>query len=174
MSGPLDPGKNAYSVSAIANFMIGRAKRRTVRITHLKLQKLVYISYGWGLARLGGRRLFHEPIEAWRLGPVIPPLYHEFKRFGRNSIDEWSRHYSYEKQRFVFPLVEDDDIGALRVLNLTWDRYGTRPGEALSALTHQQGTPWSRTPRGAQIKDELIRRHFLYLLLAERKRSLGR
>ena len=154
--------------------MIGRAKRRSVRLTHLRLQKLVYISYGWSLALLQGRRLFREPIEAWQFGPVIPELYHEFKRFGRLNVDEWSRYYSYEDQKFVFPLVNADDIDALRVLNLTWNRYGTRPAKTLMALTHQKGTPWSRTPVGERISDDLIRRHFRFLLVAEKMRVLRR
>ncbi len=159
-------GRPPYPVGAIANFMIGRAKRRHVRITNLKLQKLVYIAYGSGLVLLKGR-LFEEPILAWKFGPVIPAIYHEFKRFGSRNITQWSHDYSCVDRKFEYPVVPDSDRRTLVVLNLTWDRYGRRPAEALVGLTHQQGTPWSRTPRGEVIDDELIRRCFLILLRRE-------
>lgn len=50
----------------------------------LKLIKLVYLAYGWSIAL--DYRLFDEPIVAWKHGPVIRSLYHEFKHFGAAPI----------------------------------------------------------------------------------------
>lgn len=54
-------------------------------LSNLKVQKLVYYAQAYYLA-LHRRPLFSERIEAWAHGPVIPDLYHEFKRFGAGSI----------------------------------------------------------------------------------------
>lgn len=152
-----------HPVGAVANFMIGKSLREGFPITHLQLQKLVYISYGLYLA-LTGKRLFRERIEAWPLGPVIPELYHEFKRFGRKRIRRWSSNYDYDSGQFVWPLVSDDDRDSLIVLNFVWPTYGPMSGSELVDLTHQDGTPWSATQRGDVIEDALIRDHFLKLI----------
>jgi len=56
-------------------------------ISNLKLQKLVYYAQGYYLA-LYDKPLFDDNIEAWAHGPVVPFLYHKFKDFGSNSIDD--------------------------------------------------------------------------------------
>ena len=145
----------------VANFMIGRAKSRKASLTHLKLQKLVYIAYGIGLAV--GRRLFQDRVEAWSWGPVIPSLYHEFKRYGASEIDDWSIYYSYEKRKWDFPTIPDEDREALLILNMTWDFYGRLSGSQLTRLTHQRGTPWDKTPLGETIPDYEIGEHFAEL-----------
>ena len=53
-----------YLVGAVANFMIGRSLKQGPPITHLQLQKLVYISYGFYIAQTSDK-LFQERIEAW-------------------------------------------------------------------------------------------------------------
>ena len=159
---------HTYQVGAIANFMIGRSMRSHSLLTHLQLQKLVYIAYGFGLAFFN-RRLFEEEIQAWRLGPVIPDLYHEFKRFGPHVIRDWSTYYDYSKHEFGFPAVDDHDGGALMVLNRTWNRYGRLPPSQLVKITHERGTPWSGTHRRQRIGDDLIRSHFKKLLYGQAK-----
>jgi uncharacterized phage-associated protein len=52
----------------------------------LRVQKLLYYLQGWSLA-LRGRPLFEERIEAWKLGPVVPEVYHRFKSFGSQVIE---------------------------------------------------------------------------------------
>lgn len=56
-------------------------------ISNLKLQKLVYYAQGFHLA-IYNIPLFHEPIEAWTHGPVIPDLYHEYKQYGLGAIPQ--------------------------------------------------------------------------------------
>lgn len=154
-----------YKVGAIANFMIGRAMRDGVRLTHVQLQKLVYISHGIHLA-ITGKKLFGERIEAWHFGPVVPALYHEFKRFGRSPIRKWSVDFDLESGTFETPIVSDSDELALGALNFTWKRYGrTRPFE-LVKITHKDGTPWEQTRAlgESEIDDSLIERHYEELL----------
>nr|WP_256351506.1 type II toxin-antitoxin system antitoxin SocA domain-containing protein [Pseudomonas gingeri] len=51
----------------------------------MKQQKLVYYSHGWH-AGYTDQPLINEAVETWQYGPVIPSLYHEFKRFGSGEI----------------------------------------------------------------------------------------
>ncbi|MYC99166.1 MAG: DUF4065 domain-containing protein [Gammaproteobacteria bacterium] len=154
-----------YPVGAIANFMIGRSMKYHTLLTHLQLQRLVYIAYGFGLA-IFNRRLFTEAIQVWRLGPVVPDLYHEFKRFGPHVIREWSTYYDYASHQFVFPAVDERDGGALLVLNRTWNQYGNLPPSDFVPATDQYGALASVT-QPQPIEDHLIRQHFQQLLYGQ-------
>ncbi len=48
-------------------------------LSNLKLQKLVYYAQGFHLA-LFNRPLFMAAIHAWQHGPVVPELYHAYKK----------------------------------------------------------------------------------------------
>lgn len=45
----------------------------------VKLQKLVYYCQAWSLV-WDGEELYHERIEAWANGPVVPALYQKHRR----------------------------------------------------------------------------------------------
>ena len=98
-----------YTPSHIANFFIDREIKK---ITNLRLNKYVYFAYGFALAILD-REIFHEPIQAWKFGPVIPSIYHEFKRFEFRPIDEYSYIDNYHYDVKFIPKVnkkEDPDL----------------------------------------------------------------
>ena len=71
---------------ALANFFIDKSTSEKCDITLLKLVKLVYIAHGYLLALLNRSFLNsrYDKVEAWRLGPVIPTVYHTFK-YNANS-----------------------------------------------------------------------------------------
>ena len=89
-------GKSKYYPSHIANYFLWRAWEEDINVTPMKLIKLIYIAYGWNLA-INNERLFDEKILAWAYGPVIPSIYHEFKRFANKPVnkDEYSTDYNY-------------------------------------------------------------------------------
>jgi len=74
-----------YPALAIANEFIKVARERNKQLTPMELLKLVYFAHGWYLA-LSGVPLINEPVQAWRFGPVIPSIYHAFKRYGSGPI----------------------------------------------------------------------------------------
>jgi uncharacterized phage-associated protein len=59
-------------------------------VTPLKIQKLVYCLHGWHLATRDSP-VVGELFEAWPYGPVLSSIYHEFKKNGKNSIEEYAR-----------------------------------------------------------------------------------
>lgn len=145
-----------YTPSQIANYFIYFTKSEKIKdLTTLKLIKLVYITYGWCLASLS-RKIFDEPIEAWKHGPVIPSLYHEFKCFGNDSIDKYSKDFEYSENEELLPkpfiIKKDEDLSVVRVIEAVWDRYKKHTGWNLRELTHEHNSPWSK----AWINEEKI------------------
>lgn len=150
-----------YTASHVANYFLGRAKAERRKITHLKLQKLVYVAYGWCWEFLGGQ-LFRDRIEAWKYGPVVPNLYHEFKHCGWMPIRQWSAHYDFDERQFLIREVQPDGQVA-RVLHQVWEAYKEFSGRQLRDMTHSPGTPWDETyepDRNLPVPDDLIRQHF--------------
>ena len=60
--------------------------QRPAHLTHLQLQKLLYLGH---MIHLGvhGSGLVMGNFEAWDWGPVHPTLYHTIKHFGSKPID---------------------------------------------------------------------------------------
>jgi len=153
----------AYTPQHIANYFLDKAEAECVPITPLKLIKLVYIGYGWVLA-LVGRRLFPEPIEAWKHGPVIPSLYHEFKHYRSDPITDDALCYDLDTGQSFRPTIPADDTLVRGILDKVWSAYRRFSGWALRQKTHEQGTPWEQTydpnVMSKQIPDDLIAPHF--------------
>ena len=148
-----------YAAGAVANFFLDAGKENGVPITHLKLQKLVSIAYGFYLL-LGKGRLFEERMEAWDLGPVVPELYHEFKRFGHAPITKKAQEFDHENGKFYTPEVVNEE--ALAALRFVWARYGQLTSGELVRRTHVEGTPWyeARVNNQLELDDRDVRRHY--------------
>lgn len=55
-------------------------------LTPIKLQKILYYVYVNCLVNRN-EKLFEQPIEKWKFGPVVSYVYHSFKMFGTGHID---------------------------------------------------------------------------------------
>ena len=158
-----------YSPLAVANSFIA-SYGSISGIEHMKLQKLVYCSYGWWLALNGleGTRLTNEGPEIWRHGPVFPTLYHTLKVFGRAPIREPQSDGPFEMP----DRVDAEDENATSLITWTWGRYGHLSSFALSDMTHKPGTPWHRValeknfvvPMSTKIPDQYIHEEFSGLM----------
>lgn len=152
-----------YSPKAIANYFLDLAKQRGEAISPMKLQKLVYYAHGW-FAGNTGKPLIDEEVEAWQYGPVIPSLYHEFKRFGSGPISQKATDFvGLRLQEVATPA----EAGIRQFLDSIWRTYGHFTAVKLSDMTHAPDGPWDRTRRGSEavrntdIPFEVIRAHFL-------------
>lgn len=150
-----------YDSRIVANTLLELALDDRRTLTHMEVQKLVYIANGWSLV-LRGKRLVEDDPEAWEYGPVYRTLYHEFKRFGSKPIDSFYQELDLNELDYRIPTV--DDAEALDLLDEVWAAYSHLSGLQLSSLTHQDGTPWHETIRtkgqNALIDEDLIREHF--------------
>lgn len=135
----------------------------------LKLIKISYIAHGWRLA-LQGVGLVDEHIEAWQYGPVIPSLYHEFKRFRRDPIVGFSMEFNFESMDLRPAALpdEDEDHETKAILEKVWDVYKTTSGNELISRTHAEGTPWKKhykkDVRSVEIPDRDIKDHYVELI----------
>lgn len=149
---------------SVANFFLDLAAAHGETLDLLKLQKLVYFAHGWHAGYTGEPMLF-SPVQAWRFGPVIPALFHEFLHFGLSPITVPAREYVKRKGKFVdVPVPRDPDMRAF--LTEVWEGYGGYTGAKLRDFTHAPHAPWAQTRRRfkglreVDIPFELIREHY--------------
>ncbi len=100
-------------------------------ISNLKLQKLLYYAQGFYLA-LFGKTLFQEKIEAWTHGPVVPEIYHHYKHYGSNPINQ-QEYDPIEEEKFTNEQIE--------FLNEIWSVFGQYSAWKLRDMTHNE-KPW--------------------------------
>lgn len=74
-----------YSASQIANYFSFKSQSDEELPSNLKLQKLVYYAQGLHIVCYG-HPLYKEKIKAWKYGPVVPDLYHAYKRYGASGV----------------------------------------------------------------------------------------
>jgi uncharacterized phage-associated protein len=77
-------------------------------LTHLKLQKVLYILQTYHLGRYD-RPLFYGNFEAWDYGPVEPGVYSTFAYFGADPLPEWAfLEYEFiEEKNKDFPFIKE-------------------------------------------------------------------
>lgn len=104
-------------------------------MTHKKLQKMLYLSYGYYLASYNENKdnitdeLFENDFEAWVHGPVSPTIYNVYREAGYNSISKTK----------VSPCIISDK--ASKILYAVLEKYKKNDGDDLESLTHTQ-KPW--------------------------------
>ena len=158
---------------SVANFILDLAKSDGTHVTPMKLLKLAYISHGFYLATYD-EALLNEYSEAWKFGPVVPSLYHEFKVFGNGAITRKAQRVDHSSDSNVFSFSEYELQGneERELVKAVWENYSQFDGVALSKMTHRRGTPWYKTwhelggseIRGMDIKNDLIKDHYNELL----------
>ncbi|WP_413154869.1 Panacea domain-containing protein [Bartonella sp. cb54] len=158
------------TVQQVANFFLDKGREENVPITQIKLIKIVYFAYGWMLA-IKGKHLFPDRIEAWKHGPVIPALYHEFKWYGSYPINQSSREYDCETDKlFVRKIILNADSEyIINILSDVWEKYKNFPAGRLIDETHKKNSPWhdiyekngGNIPHNTQIEDTPIKIYFL-------------
>jgi len=118
---------------AVANEFLDLAEASKNPLTQIKLMKLVYLAHGWSLG-LDRGPLFNDKVQAWKFGPVIPSIYHEFKDCGGGPI-------SHRAEAFGTKLSDEERELVRRV----WEVYGKYSAYQLSNMTHDPDGPWSKT-----------------------------
>ena len=153
-----------YTPSHIANFFL---EKKDCHIDSIKLNKIIYISFGYALA-LFNRELFKEKIEAWKYGPVIPSIYHEFKSYGLERIDKLSQFFSFTKDKMCTPAIEKEDGDLQELLTAIYDGYGHFSSLTLVKRTHQSNSPWHKNYKkgdfGKIIPNDDIKQYYSSLL----------
>ena len=122
-----------------SNNFIKRSLDTGIPLTPMKLQKLPYLLYARFYA-MYNRPLFATQFEKWPRGPVLSEVYNAFKKYGANTIGEFSRDLN---GRIAAADESHPEFGPC--FDLVWCKYGRFDGITLSQLTHQENTAWSKT-----------------------------
>jgi uncharacterized phage-associated protein len=116
------------SAGEVAKYII-----KSLPVDNLKLQKLLYYSQAVHLVLNDKNPLFPEAIEAWDYGPVVPPVYREYKTYGFDTLP---------------PADEPVDLSLneIRAVDMTLSCFGELSGPALINQTHFED-PWKNVYR---------------------------
>ena len=116
-------------------------------ISNLKLQKLLYYAQGCFLA-ITGEPLFDDSILAWQHGPVVPNVYHEYKKYGSNGIE-----FDEDFDSSTFTKEENE------ILSEVYKTFGQYSAWKLRNMTHNE-EPWKNTKIDNEINLDLIKDYF--------------
>lgn len=144
----------------VANEAIAAAARVGSSVSHLKLQKLLYIAHGVHLAALNSG-LVRGGFQAWQFGPVSPDVYHAAKSYGAYELPGFIGH-----QRML-PVRDPRVPDAQAVIEMVVNHYRDTTAMELVDLTHQLDTPWHKVvseangiPWARRISDDEIRAYY--------------
>ncbi len=119
-----------------------------ITCTQLKIQKLVYFCFAEYLCETG-KKLFTDPIYAFKYGPVVESVYDKYRRYGYKPIDEETKAIKGErelelpaKSRIMFA---EDGAKKIFYIDKTLGKYGNLSAGELVSITHRENTPWSKT-----------------------------
>lgn len=159
-----------HDARAVANRFIELGQEGDTEFTQMQLQKLVYIAHGLNLALNNGEQLIREQVQAWDWGPVIPEIYDALKRYGATPVsaliheNEWRT----DPDRRGPVVVSNFEESEQSIIRSVYNTYGKMSGAQLSALTHEEGSPWrqvySRIKRGIVIPNDIIENHYRELV----------
>lgn len=143
---------NLISASEVAKWFLARnnvamAEDGAENISNLKLQKLLYYAQGVYLA-ITGKPLFYDNIVAWKHGPVVVDVYHEYKEFGANGITL--------SDDFVDPHFNEETES---ILEDVYNEFGQFSAWKLREMTHNED-PWKETEQSKVIDKQLIKTYF--------------
>jgi len=139
------------STLTYANTFIKRSLETRVLLDHMQLQKMLYLLYARYAFKSGGDPLFANNFECWPFGPVLSDVYQEFKKYEKRPITDFAydcNHRAAVINTSEVPLFEEcfDEV---------WSRFSVKSGVALSRLTHNEGTAWSKANEKGNILLEL-------------------
>lgn len=116
-------------------------------ITPLKLQKLLYYIYVWGI--ISNNKVFEGSFKKWNLGTVNVEVYYKFKVYGKNKISPKDTEKEY--------YLNNTEISSQDKLfiNFVISNYIKIDAITLSAMTHQD-IPWKKTKQNCDINENDI------------------
>ena len=120
-----------HSANLIAKYFLALPDADDAKdlISNLELQKHLYYAQGYHLAEFD-EPLFHESIEAWKHGPVIPSVYQSYSHYGSAGIpkpDQFDCNLLAEPVR--------------NLLDRVYRAYGQYSAWKLRQMTHEE-PPW--------------------------------
>jgi len=137
-------------VKELAIGIISYCNNNNIKISNLKLQKILYYIQGYAIKET------HEPafdaeIHNWQYGPVVEEVYFEYNQFRGEDIvlKDYDRRDGFFKRKNAI-----NDI-VLKVLN----NCKNKSAFELVEMTHKED-PWKNTRQNEVIKLDIISEYF--------------
>ena len=136
-----------YDVLEVCRHIIKYCNLHGYGVSNLKLQKLLYFIQAYFLIASPDKQpCFHEAIEAWDFGPVVPEAYHEFKQFGSAYIPfkdfflDYSSENIFDVKRvpFIDNIISEVDK---TLIDAVIEKFKYYTATDLVRITHNQ-RPW--------------------------------
>lgn len=129
-----------YDPRIIANYIIRHASESERPVTNLALQKLLYLAHAQFYIRFK-KPLVKGYFEAWQFGPVMPSIYRELKKFGRDPIQEEFLDVDlFTGEVRSLPFIDEEDVVShLEDVTHYFKKYSA--GQLVD-VTHAEGGPW--------------------------------
>lgn len=132
----------------IANYIVCYAAENHSEqpLTHLKLQKILYYVTTEFLKKNSEiETLYPEKVEKWKLGPVVPAVYNEFKTYAGKSITSPSNEiiflddgFDFEIKDFDVTSFEKNNESLVVVAKHVIEKLITKDAFTLVDMTHQE------------------------------------
>jgi len=128
---------------AVANFVLDYCDERSLEITNLALQKILFFCHAESVVRRKTPLIKHE-FEAWKHGPVLQYLYSEFKNFDDRPITSRATRLDPSTGKRLIAECELNSLDRV-FLNAVLDIYTRIDTWQLVKLSHAEGGPWDKT-----------------------------
>lgn len=154
------------NAASVANYILDLAKKDKMPLKQLGLMKRLYITHGFCLALIN-KSAFDprfDKVEAWKLGPVIPSIYHDFKHFGAEPITARATLMT-DWDIIETPSLKNDNVK--KVCEVVWKLHKNFTDLELVTATHKKGSPWDyfyKKGENKTIPDEYTKLYYDELL----------
>ena len=146
----------------VSRYIINKCNSKNYYISNLRLQKILYFIQMEFIIQ--NRKCFDDEIQAWDYGPVVPNVYHVFKRFGASNIPQIRYYYDRSCGLLNMKKIEfRDDIICSKdreIIDRVIEECSVYSTSELVDITHSQ-SPWKnayRHKRNSVISDKSIKR----------------
>lgn len=146
----------------VAKYIISK-----IQCTHLKLEKLVFLSFVEYLKNTE-KYMFQDKIFAFKYGPVVESVYEKYKEYGYEELkleeDKKEKIAAYDLEKNIEVIIHEmpaksrllfakDGLEKLRAIDSVIEKYGDCSAEKLVSLTHKEGSPWELSYNGQLYKE---------------------
>jgi len=129
-----------YDSRSVTNFILDLCDEQGFEVTNMALNKIIFFAHS-DLIATQEHALVKATFEAWKHGPVLPIIYHEFKHSGAMAIT--SRAKKLCKLTGNKVVADYNDLIHLReFLSDCVSVYARMTASQLRALSHEKGGAW--------------------------------
>jgi uncharacterized phage-associated protein len=129
-----------YDSRSVTNFILDLCDEQGFEVTNMSLNKIVFFAHS-DLIATQERALVKTTFEAWQHGPVLPVIYHQFKRYGPEAIRSRAKKLcKFTGDNIVAEY--NDLIHLQQFLEDCVSVYGRMSASQLRALSHEKGGAW--------------------------------